>query len=40
MNDTEARAEMELVWHTEGVWAAFVGPMLSFVRHPREPDES
>ena len=25
MNDAEARAEMEQVWHPEGVWAAFVG---------------
>ena len=25
MNDAEVRAEMEQVWHPEGVWAAFVG---------------
>jgi uncharacterized protein (TIGR01244 family) len=24
-NETEARAEMEQVWHPDGVWAAFVG---------------
>jgi hypothetical protein len=25
MNEAEAGAEMEQVWHPEGVWAAFVG---------------
>ena len=25
MNEAEARAEMEEIWHPEGVWAAFVG---------------
>jgi len=25
MNEAEACAEMEQVWHPEGVWAAFVG---------------
>jgi uncharacterized protein (TIGR01244 family) len=25
MNEAEARAEMEQVWHPEGVWASFVG---------------
>jgi uncharacterized protein (TIGR01244 family) len=25
MNEAEARAEMEQVWHPEGVWAAFTG---------------
>jgi len=24
MNETEARAEMEAIWHPEGVWAAFI----------------
>lgn len=24
MNEAEARAEMEQVWHPEGVWAAFI----------------
>jgi len=25
MNEAKARAEMEQVWHPEGVWASFVG---------------
>jgi uncharacterized protein (TIGR01244 family) len=25
MNETQARAEMEQIWHPEGVWATFVG---------------
>jgi uncharacterized protein (TIGR01244 family) len=25
MNEAEARAEMEQVWHPDGVWAAFIG---------------
>jgi protein tyrosine phosphatase (PTP) superfamily phosphohydrolase (DUF442 family) len=25
VNEAEARAEMEQVWHPEGVWAAFIG---------------
>jgi hypothetical protein len=25
MNEAEARAEMEQVWHPEGVWAVFIG---------------
>ena len=25
MNDAQARAEMEQIWHPEGVWAKFVG---------------
>jgi len=24
MNETQARAEMEAIWHPEGVWAAFI----------------
>jgi hypothetical protein len=24
MNEAKARAEMEEVWHPEGVWAAFI----------------
>jgi hypothetical protein len=24
MDETKARAEMEAIWHPEGVWAAFV----------------
>jgi protein tyrosine phosphatase (PTP) superfamily phosphohydrolase (DUF442 family) len=26
MDEAEARAEMEAIWHPEGVWAAFVDP--------------
>jgi hypothetical protein len=25
MKEAEVRAEMEQVWHPEGVWAAFIG---------------
>ncbi len=25
MNEAEARAEMEQVWHPEGVWTTFIG---------------
>jgi hypothetical protein len=24
MDETQARGEMEAIWHPEGVWAAFV----------------
>ena len=25
MNETKARAEMEAIWHPEGVWSTFCG---------------
>jgi len=40
MNEAKARAEMEAIWHPEGIWAAFV--QLGFVEAPGlmcPPDE-